>query len=140
LITATKRCWRLSTCSGAVGCGGADAPWLELGVAANAGAAYVGKVGEAVVDFTALGDPVSVAARMQQRASGGELLVAAGVDDELAAQSSLRRLSFGGPAANRCVCAEGVKEPAGPAAVAPPNTCLVWDTHLWVAGRASNTA
>jgi len=32
------------------------------------GVAYVGNVGGAVVDFTALGDPVNIAARMQQHA------------------------------------------------------------------------
>jgi adenylate cyclase len=64
----------------AVGYGSPAGPWLELGVAVNAGTAYVGNVGDAVVDFTALGDPVNVAARMQQSAAGGELLVGAGVD------------------------------------------------------------
>ncbi len=67
----------------AVGYGSDKGPWLELGVAVNAGVAYVGNVGGAVVDFTALGDPVNVAARMQQHAAGGELLVASGVADEL---------------------------------------------------------
>ena len=38
----------------AVGYGGDGGPWLELGVAVNAGVAYVGNVGGAVVDFTAL--------------------------------------------------------------------------------------
>ena len=33
-------------------------------------------LGGSVVDFTALGDPVNVSARMQQHAAGGELLVA----------------------------------------------------------------
>jgi adenylate cyclase len=80
----------------AVGYGSAETPWLELGVAVNAGVAYVGNVGEAVVDFTALGDPVNAAARMQQSAAGGELLVAAGIDDQLAAQSSSRRLELRG--------------------------------------------
>ncbi|HUL98906.1 MAG TPA: hypothetical protein VLU24_05710 [Mycobacterium sp.] len=31
---------------------------------------------DAVIDFTTLGDPVNAAARMQQHAAGGELLVA----------------------------------------------------------------
>ena len=44
----------------AVGYGRAEEPWLELGVAVNAGVAYVGNVGGAVVDFTALGDPVNI--------------------------------------------------------------------------------
>jgi adenylate cyclase len=80
----------------AVGYGTADGPWLTLGAAVNAGVAYVGNVGSAVVDFTALGDPVNAAARMQQRAAGGELLVAAGVADELAQGAPRRTLSLRG--------------------------------------------
>jgi adenylate cyclase len=80
----------------AVGGGTAEAPWLNLGVAVNAGVAYVGNVGEAIVDFTALGDPVNVAARMQQAASSGELLVAAGVADELVARAPRRTLTLRG--------------------------------------------
>ena len=44
----------------AVGYGSDEGPWLELGVAVNAGVAFVGNVGGSVVDFTALGDPVNV--------------------------------------------------------------------------------
>jgi adenylate cyclase len=80
----------------AVGYGSPEGPWIELGVAVNAGSAYVGNVGGAVVDFTALGDPVNVAARMQASAGGGELLVAAGTDDELVATASPRRLALRG--------------------------------------------
>ncbi|GKU63323.1 guanylate cyclase [Mycobacterium montefiorense] len=80
----------------AVGYGGDEGPWLQLGVAVNAGVAYVGNVGDAVVDFTALGDPVNVAARMQQHAAGGELLVASAVADELVAGSPRRRLELRG--------------------------------------------
>ena len=77
--------------------GGSDeGPWLQLGVAVNAGVAYVGNVGSAVVDFTALGDPVNVASRMQQHAAGGELLVAAGVADERVANSRRRHLELSG--------------------------------------------
>src|ERR1700686_752393 len=42
----------------AVGYGADEGPWLQLGAAVNAGVAYVGNFGEAVVDFTALGDTV----------------------------------------------------------------------------------
>jgi adenylate cyclase len=66
----------------AVGYGTPDGPWAELGVAVGAGVAYVGNVGTAVMDFTALGDPVNVTARLQGHAAAGELLVADGVDDE----------------------------------------------------------
>jgi adenylate cyclase len=80
----------------AVGYGSADGPWLEVGVAVNAGVAYVGNIGEAVVDFTALGDPVNVAARMQQHAAAGELLVAPGVADDLMTDMPRRTLNLRG--------------------------------------------
>jgi adenylate cyclase len=80
----------------AVGHGTADGPWLQLGAAVNAGVAYVGNVGVSVMDFTALGDTVNVAARMQQQASGGELIVARGVADELVAHAPLRTLTLRG--------------------------------------------
>ena len=81
---------------GAVGYGSSDGPWIELGAAVNAGVAYVGNVGAAVVDFTALGDTVNVAARMQQRAGAGELLVAEGVTADLAAGAPRRTLALRG--------------------------------------------
>ncbi|MGX9791220.1 adenylate/guanylate cyclase domain-containing protein [Mycobacterium sp. MMS18-G62] len=77
-----------------VGYGTTDGPWLDIGVAVNAGIAYVGNVGDAVVDFTALGDPVNTAARMQQHAAAGELLVASDVAGELTAPR--RRLALRG--------------------------------------------
>ncbi len=80
----------------ALGYGSDEGPWLELGIAVNAGIAYVGNVGGSVVDFTALGDPVNVAARMQQHAAGGELLVASGVADELMARTPRRALTLRG--------------------------------------------
>jgi adenylate cyclase len=80
----------------AIGYGSAGGPWLELGVAVNAGVAYVGNVGGSVVDFTALGDPVNAAARMQGHAAAGELLVASGVADDLVAGSPSRPLPLRG--------------------------------------------
>jgi adenylate cyclase len=53
-------------------------PDLPLGVAANAGTAFVGKVGSgAVVDFTALGDAVNVASRLQAYAKDGQVVLSA---------------------------------------------------------------
>jgi adenylate cyclase len=50
---------------------------LPVGVAANAGIAFVGNVGSgAVTDFTALGDAVNVGARLQSHASPGEVVLA----------------------------------------------------------------
>jgi adenylate cyclase len=73
-------------------------PWLRVGAAVNAGTAFVGNVGSAVVDFTALGDPVNVAARLQEHAAAGEVVVA----DDLAAghpQAERRELALRGHAA-----------------------------------------
>jgi adenylate cyclase len=51
---------------------------LPVGVAANAGVAYVGNVGSGtVMDFTALGDAVNIGARLQSHASPGEVVLAA---------------------------------------------------------------
>ena len=79
-----------------VGYGTDDGPWLEVGAAVNAGIAYVGNVGDAVVDFTALGDTVNTAARMQQAAAGGELVVAVGVADDHVAHACKRTLTLRG--------------------------------------------
>jgi adenylate cyclase len=49
---------------------------LPVGVAANAGIAYVGNVGSgAVTDFTALGDAVNLGARLQALASPREVVL-----------------------------------------------------------------
>jgi adenylate cyclase len=49
---------------------------LPVGAAVNAGTTYVGNVGaDRVVDFTAIGDPVNTAARIQELASAGEVLL-----------------------------------------------------------------
>lgn len=51
---------------------------LPIGVAVNAGIAFVGNVGsESVLDFTALGDAINVGARLQAHASPGEVVLAA---------------------------------------------------------------
>jgi adenylate cyclase len=69
---------------------------LELGAVVNAGIAYVGNVGGAVVDFTAPGDTVNVAARTEQRALAGELLVADGVAGDLVLHAPRRTLVMRG--------------------------------------------
>ena len=67
----------------AVGYGSPSGSWLPLGVGLNAGRAYVGNVGSAVVDFTALGDAVNVAARLQGDAGAGQLVVAEDLLEDL---------------------------------------------------------
>jgi adenylate cyclase len=60
---------------------------LPLGVAANAGVAFVGIVGSgSVLDFTALGDAVNVGARLQAHASPGEVVLAASLYPLIEAQ------------------------------------------------------
>jgi adenylate cyclase len=69
---------------------------LPIGAGVNTGIAYVGAVGAGDrVDFTAMGDPVNVAARLASAAAAGELLVtlaaakAAGMAEENAEHRSL---------------------------------------------------
>lgn len=51
-------------------------PWIEIGLAVHAGEAYVGNVGApGVSDFTALGDTVNIASRLQGVAAPGEIVV-----------------------------------------------------------------
>lgn len=60
----------------AAGYGSAGGSWVDVGVGINAGVAYVGNVGDKIVDFTALGDTVNVAARLQSHATPGEMVLA----------------------------------------------------------------
>jgi adenylate cyclase len=70
-----------------LGYGSRDGPWLDVGAAVAAGVAYVGNVGpQSLMDFTALGDPVNLAARLQSGARAGEVVVAADVDEGLEAR------------------------------------------------------
>ena len=54
----------------------ASEPWLNLGVGLDIGPAYVGNVGSGdVKDFTALGDVVNTAARLQAEAAPGQIVI-----------------------------------------------------------------
>lgn len=71
----------------AVGYGTAQEPWLALGVGLDVGRAYVGNVGvDEVKDFTALGDVVNTAARLQAAAAAGQILLSDRLFDRLATQ------------------------------------------------------
>ncbi len=60
----------------AVGYGSRSTPWLSVGAGAHAGPAFVGNVGSSgVTDFTALGDTVNTAARLQAEARPGEIVL-----------------------------------------------------------------
>jgi adenylate cyclase len=59
---------------------------LPVGVAVNAGVAFVGNVGSGtVMDFTALGDAVNTGARLQSFASPGEVVLASELYELVAA-------------------------------------------------------
>jgi adenylate cyclase len=60
----------------ATGHGTTDGPWVPLGAGVHTGTAFVGIVGtEGSSDFTALGDPVNIAAHLASQAAIGEVLV-----------------------------------------------------------------
>jgi len=61
----------------AAGYGTPEGPWIPVGVGVHTGEAYVGSVGSVngVVDLTALGDSVNIAARLGSNAGPGEILV-----------------------------------------------------------------
>ena len=68
----------------AFGYGSDRDPWLEVGVGVHAGPAYVGNVGpDGMLDFTALGDAVNTAARLQSLAKGGEVVLGESVYAEV---------------------------------------------------------
>jgi adenylate cyclase len=61
-----------------LGYGGREGPALDLGIGLDYGEAFVGNIvgNKAVSDFTAIGDVVNTAARLQSCAAGGEVVVA----------------------------------------------------------------
>jgi adenylate cyclase len=57
-----------------------EQPWVELGIGLDFGSAFVGNVGSGgVKDFTAIGDVVNTAARLQAAAAGGEIVMSSRV-------------------------------------------------------------
>jgi adenylate cyclase len=81
----------------AVGYGRGREPQLEVGVGLDIGPAFVGIVGDgAVRDFTAIGDVVNTAARLQGRARGGEIVMSeqvasmAGITEGVAVELDLK--------------------------------------------------
>lgn len=60
----------------AVGYGSDEPPFVEVGIGLDVGEAYVGNIGQrSLYDFTAVGDVVNTASRLQGAAAGGEILV-----------------------------------------------------------------
>ena len=67
-----------------IGYGSADGPFAEVGIGLDYGEAFVGNVGRrSLNDFTAIGDVVNVAARLQGKAGGGEILISSRVAERL---------------------------------------------------------
>ena len=59
-----------------------EQPWVELGIGLDFGSAFVGNVGSGVVkDFTAIGDVVNTAARLQAAAASGESVMSSRVHE-----------------------------------------------------------
>ena len=68
-----------------VGHGSSEGPWLPLGIGLDFGIAYVGNVGAGEVkDFTAIGDVVNTAARLQAEAKPGQIVMSERVYREVA--------------------------------------------------------
>lgn len=59
------------------GHGAPEGPWAPVGVGVNTGVAYFGTVGreDHMIDITALGDEVNVAARLASHAAAGEIVL-----------------------------------------------------------------
>jgi adenylate cyclase len=69
-----------------IGYGSAEGPFVEVGIGLDYGEAFVGNVGErSLYDFTAIGDVVNVASRLQGEAKGGEMVASGRVIERLAA-------------------------------------------------------
>lgn len=83
-----------------VGFGRSHEPWLALGVGLDVGRAYVGNVGAGdVKDFTALGDVVNTAARLQSAAAAGQIVLSERLFERLAtrpANATAARLALAG--------------------------------------------
>jgi adenylate cyclase len=60
----------------AVGYGSGEEPFVEMGIGLDFGEAFVGNIGQrALYDFTAVGDVVNTASRLQGSAAGGEIML-----------------------------------------------------------------
>jgi adenylate cyclase len=95
----------------ATGHGSDEGPWVPLGAGVHTGRAFVGVVGSGgATDFTALGDPVNIAAHLASQAAIGEVLVT--TESATAARLSLdglerRHVSLKGPPVDALVVRPG---------------------------------
>jgi adenylate cyclase len=68
----------------AVGYGSDQGPFVEMGIGIDFGEAFVGNIGQrALYDFTAVGDVVNTASRLQGAAGGGEIVLSERVAEGL---------------------------------------------------------
>lgn len=74
-----------------VGYGSGSEPWVEMGIGLDVGDAFVGNIGQrALYDFTAVGDVVNTASRLQGQAAGGEVVLSERVAHGLSAPVGTR--------------------------------------------------
>jgi adenylate cyclase len=67
-----------------VGYGTPSGPQLQVGIGIDFGEAFIGNIGNAAVhDFTAVGDVVNTASRLQSQAAGGEVILSSRVAELL---------------------------------------------------------
>lgn len=79
----------------AVGYGDGQQPFAEVGIGLDYGEAFVGNVGQGSLnDFTAIGDVVNVASRLQGQAKGGEIVASARLVERLGEPPSGERIEF----------------------------------------------
>ena len=73
-----------ASCCAASGTGPGQGPFVEMGIGIDLGDAFVGNIGQrALYDFTAVGDVVNTASRLQAQAAGGEVVLSQRVADGL---------------------------------------------------------
>jgi len=79
----------------AVGYGTTEGPWLALGIGIAVGQAFVGNVGSGdVKDFTALGDVVNTASRLQSAAAAGQVVMSEELFHRLATRPAATAVSL----------------------------------------------
>jgi adenylate cyclase len=75
----------------AVGYGSGERPFVEMGIGLDFAEAFVGNIGQrALYDFTAVGDVVNTASRLQGQAAGGEIMLSERVASGLPTQVGTR--------------------------------------------------
>jgi adenylate cyclase len=93
-------------------------PWVQLGIGLDFGTAYVGNVGAGEVkDFTAIGDVVNTAARLQAAAASGEIVMSGRVSARagaLVAGALPRELSLKGKSEPEIALVSTYQVPARP--------------------------